>query len=251
MFNFSKNITKIVTIFVDIFLCLSASYISISIRQNSFNYINLDFYFLLFLYFIPVLIFLPIFILRGNYNNIIRYSSLDDFIDIGFNILICAFIYLSILIYFKMPFIPRSIGILHPVIFYNLLIIFRYIIALVYKNEINQNTLNKVKKNTLIYGAGEAGVKLLADLKTSNEYKIYGFIDDNKEKIGRNIHGLKIYDKYQIAQIISKYNIEIVILALPSIGFNSRKKIIENLISFPVKVISVPMYADIVSGKDL
>ena len=75
----------------------------------------------------------------------------------------------------------------------------------------------------MIYGAGEAGVKLLADLKTGNEYKIYGFIDDNKEKIGRNIHGLKIYDKYQIAQIISKYNIEIVILALPSIGLIQEK----------------------------
>ena len=249
MFNLSKNLTKIITIFVDIFLCLIASYISISIRQNSLSNINFEFYNLLFLYFIPVLIFLPIFFIRGNYNSIIRYSSLDDFTDLAFNILICAFIYLSILIYFKMPSIPRSIGILHPVIFYNLLIIFRYIIAFIYRNENIQSSKSKIKKNALIYGAGEAGVKLLTDLKSNKEYKIFGFIDDNRQKIGRNIHGYKIFGKHQIEQIILKKNIEIVILALPSISLKSRKKIIELLLNYPVKVISVPTYADIVSGK--
>ena len=249
MFNLSKNLTKIITIFVDIFLCLIASYISISIRQNSLSNINFEFYNLLFLYFIPVLIFLPIFFIRGNYNSIIRYSSLDDFTDLAFNILICAFIYLSILIYFKMPSIPRSIGILHPVIFYNLLIIFRYIIAFIYRNENIQSSKSKIKKNALIYGAGEAGVKLLTDLKSNKEYKIFGFIDDNRQKIGRNIHGYKIFGKHQIEQTILKKNIEIVILALPSISLKSRKKIIEFLLNYPVKVISVPTYADIVSGK--
>ena len=249
MFNLSKNLTKIITIFVDIFLCLIASYISISIRQNSLSNINFEFYNLLFLYFIPVLIFLPIFFIRGNYNSIIRYSSLDDFTDLAFNILICAFIYLSILIYFKMPSIPRSIGILHPVIFYNLLIIFRYIIAFIYRNENIQSSKSKIKKNALIYGAGEAGVKLLTDLKSNKEYKIFGFIDDNRQKIGRNIHGYKIFGKHQIEQTILKKNIEIVILALPSISLKSRKKIIELLLNYPVKVISVPTYADIVSGK--
>ena len=249
MFNLSKNLTKIITIFVDIFLCLIASYISISIRQNSLSNINFEFYNLLFLYFIPVLIFLPIFFIRGNYNSIIRYSSLDDFTDLAFNILLCAFIYLSILIYFKMPSIPRSIGILHPVIFYNLLIIFRYIIAFIYRNENIQSSKSKIKKNALIYGAGEAGVKLLTDLKSNKEYKIFGFIDDNRQKIGRNIHGYKIFGKHQIEQTILKKNIEIVILALPSISLKSRKKIIEFLLNYPVKVISVPTYADIVSGK--
>lgn len=249
MLKWYNNFSKILTLFVDIILCLCSSYIAISIRKESFNPINFEFINLLFLYIIPVVIFIIIFLIRRSYSNIIRYSLLDDFIYLGFNILICAFIYLSILIYFKMPSIPRSIGILHPIIFYNLLVIFRYSVVLLYKNSEYKNNIDEIKNKVLIYGAGDAGAKLLSILKSTNDYDIYGLIDDDQRKIGRRIQGYKIYNKNKIRKIISDKNIESIILALPSIGLNNRKKIIEFLIELPVKVLSVPSYSEIVSGK--
>ena len=247
--NFNFRQITIFIIIVDVLISLIASYLSISIRTFSFENINFDLEYIFYLYILPAIIILFIFFLRGGYSNILKYNSLDDFLDIGFNVLLYAFIYLAILIYLKLPFLPRSIGILHPLIFYNLMIIFRYAVVISNRGSIKVNEKTESQSKTLIYGAGEAGVKLYSDLRFRNDYQIVGFIDDNTNIIGRSISGLKIHGKNDLKNLIYSKKIKIIILALPSIGLSERKKIINFLVNFPVKVISVPMYADIVSGR--
>ena len=49
------------------------------------------------------------------------------------------------------------------------------------------------KKNILVYGAGEAGRQLVVSLKNNPEFKVVGFIDDNKQLEKKILLGQTIY----------------------------------------------------------
>ena len=82
--------------------------------------------------------------------------------------------------------------------------------------------------NTVIYGAGDAGMITLNALEqdTSANYNVVAFIDNSSQKIGKSINGIsvlnpnKIFDK----EFISKYNIQLIIFAIPSLDNEEKTK---------------------------
>ena len=72
-------------------------------------------------------------------------------------------------------------------------------------------------RKVLIVGAGEAGVLVLSELRKNMNYDIVGFIDDDEAKKGMSIRGKKIFGgKEKIEDIVVKYGVEEIILAMPS-----------------------------------
>jgi len=87
------------------------------------------------------------------------------------------------------------------------------------------------KERTLIAGAGDAGEQLLRNIlnSQSSSYLPLGFVDDNPNKKGVQIHGLKVLGKIDdIPQIVKEENLEGLIIALPSAGSGAIKKAVEN-----------------------
>ncbi len=84
------------------------------------------------------------------------------------------------------------------------------------------------KKRILIVGAGEAGRNILAEYKKKGLFKsIIGFIDDDKYKVGKIFNGKMIYGtSSQIHDIIYKYNINEILLAMPSEGAGTINRIV-------------------------
>lgn len=76
---------------------------------------------------------------------------------------------------------------------------------------------NKVK-NTMIIGAGCAGQLILSDIYKSNaDYCVKCFIDDDNSKWNRYIHSIPVVGgRNNIVQACQDYNIDIILLALPS-----------------------------------
>src|ERR1035441_5368666 len=75
------------------------------------------------------------------------------------------------------------------------------------------------KKRTLIYGAGDAGVTLLREIRQNPAlaYQIVGFIDDAPAKAGRFIHGERVFGNgAALPSIVASQTIETVLIALPS-----------------------------------
>ena len=74
------------------------------------------------------------------------------------------------------------------------------------------------RKNVLIYGAGEAGRQLVFSLKNNTEFKVIGFLDDNKDLHQKVFSGKIVYSSSNLEKLIVSKNINLVFLAIPSIG---------------------------------
>lgn len=75
------------------------------------------------------------------------------------------------------------------------------------------------KSRTLIYGAGDTGVSLLAEIRRASTlpYHAVGFIDDNPQKAGLAIHGAKVLGNGEgLAAVAKRHQIDTVLIAVPS-----------------------------------
>ena len=90
---------------------------------------------------------------------------------------------------------------------------------------INENPKNKKITKALVYGCGQSGRQLVRAMQDSPEILIKGFLDDNNDKHGFFIDGKPIYSPNKLQKIIKKNNINLILLALPSIERKERKKL--------------------------
>ena len=117
------------------------------------------------------------------------------------------------------------------------------------KSEKNLENLDDNKSRVLIYGAGSAGVQLASALNNSNKLQSVGFIDDNKDLQGSSISGLKISAVDDIENLIIKYKVNEVLIAIPSASRSDRFNIIDKLERYPVMVRTLPGLTEIAQGK--
>ena len=117
------------------------------------------------------------------------------------------------------------------------------------KSEKNLENLDDNKSRVLIYGAGSAGIQLASALNNSNKLQSVGFIDDNKDLQGSSISGLKISPVDDIENLIIKYKVNEVLIAMPSASRSDRFNIIDKLERYPVMVRTLPGLTEIAQGK--
>ncbi|MGL5532176.1 MAG: polysaccharide biosynthesis protein, partial [Plesiomonas shigelloides] len=101
----------------------------------------------------------------------------------------------------------------------------------------------------LIYGAGASGRQLQLALNQGQEYVPVAFVDDEPALRNAVIQGVSVYPPTAIADLISRYEIKKVLLAMPSASRNVRQAVINRLEPFSCEVLSIPGMADLVAGQ--
>ncbi|MEH6992335.1 nucleoside-diphosphate sugar epimerase/dehydratase [Neobacillus drentensis] len=109
----------------------------------------------------------------------------------------------------------------------------------------------KVKKRTLIIGAGSAGMLVARHLKHSNGELIpVAFIDDDKQKQHLEILGLPVLGGLNILKdAVKDLMIENIIIAIPSLNKRELHNIYEECSKTKVNTQMMPMFEDLVTGK--
>lgn len=105
---------------------------------------------------------------------------------------------------------------------------------------------------TLIVGAGRAGEFLVRDLirKGQDSYWPVGFIDDDRSKFGKEIHGIRIMGRTRdIPLIVRRLDIEMVILAIPTANPKNLKRITELCQEANVPCRIVPSLEKLITGR--
>ena len=110
------------------------------------------------------------------------------------------------------------------------------------------------RTRTLIYGAGDAGVALLRDLKQnpSLNYDVCGFVDDSPRKYGLVLHGTRVLGKgSDLTAIVRKQKANLVLIAIPSGSGPQMKAILEKCTAAAIRYKTIPGLADIIDENGL
>jgi FlaA1/EpsC-like NDP-sugar epimerase len=123
-----------------------------------------------------VILAIPIFWLSGLYRTIFRYSGSGIIFSVAIAVIIFGLLYFCVFGLYQVKGVPRSIGILQPILLFFAVSSSRLLVKFILGTSISKK--NKSTKATLIYGAGSAGRQLANSLDTSIDYKVVGFLDD-------------------------------------------------------------------------
>lgn len=108
-------------------------------------------------------------------------------------------------------------------------------------------------KNTIIVGAGEGGRILYNSFlgsKTAQDIRVVGFVDDDPNKQNIYLSGKKVLGKLKdLPELIQKYDIQMVTIAIPSLSRKKLRKLFELVESSHVKVNTMPSMEELASGK--
>ena len=241
--NLPRYAKRIIAIITDIGLCILCTWLAFYLRLEKFIQIN-DITILAVV--ISIFLAIPIYWLSGMYKTMFRFAGSSIILTVFIATFVYSLLYFAVISIYGIQGIPRSIGILQPVLLFLVILSSRMTIKYLLLSSFDNS---KNKKNILIYGAGSAGRQLLTSLENNLEMKVDGFLDDNPQFHKQIVLGKTVYDPKRIDRLIKNKNIEMVLLALPLINRQKRNKIIEGLNKYKLTVKTLPSIQDIVDGK--
>lgn len=145
--------------------------------------------------------------------------------------------------------LPRSILVLDTLLTLFLMVAVRLLVRWLIYNAVTQAESDSQQENVVIYGAGEAGSQLAHALSSENKYKVVGFVDDNSQLHNQIIHGVKIHSPKKLPELVKKYEIDSILLAIASAGKQRNREVIEGLQNLGVEIKTIPGISEIISGR--
>jgi FlaA1/EpsC-like NDP-sugar epimerase len=185
----------------------------------------------------------------GLYRGVWRFASLPDLLRIvkaiGLGVSLLA---VGLFLATRMHGIPRSIFPLYAV----LLLLALGGPRLLYRWFKDRRIYTLSSRNTLVVGAGRAGEMLVRDLLRNPDfgYQPLGFIDDDVDKKGREIHGVRVLgDSTKIERLCERLNVGMVLLAIPSASSEQMRQLVEHCERANVPMKTLPGIKDLPSGR--
>ena len=241
--SFPRYLKKLILLFLDISLCAITVWLAFYLRTGQFvSFFDGPF----FIIIISAVIAIPVFYYKGLYHMLLRHSDWSVIKPVTKAIIIYSIFFFSIIVIFSFKNVPRTIGIIQPILFYIIILISRSFVYYWLSNNPKKKNSNELR--VLIYGAGEAGRKLLANFSNNNEVKIFGFLDDNVDLQGSVLNNKKIFSLNKLEDLIKDKDITHVFIAIPSVSRFSRNQIIKKLNEYSLIVRMVPSLMDLANG---
>lgn len=241
LLSLSRKSKRIFMVVFDIVAIPASLWIALVVRTGDIEPYTEHLKFVLPITLVTTLI---VFAYMGVYKAVLRFVG-TEFVWMMIKGISISALALGVSIYLlKLNGFPRSV----PFIYWMLAILFvgggRFLAQAFF-----QSSGKSRKKSAIIYGAGVAGHKLSVMLANNPNLKPICFVDDNEALSGSFINGLRVYPANDIKNVIEQFDIEQVLLAIPSATQERRRIILSDLESLPVHIFTVPGVDDIVSGR--
>lgn len=246
LLNLPRSAKRLVALSVDASLCIVSLWLALYLRLGEFVYLDAQ--------YAPALtaslvLSLPIFVFSGLYRAIFRYSGWPALMTVAKAVALYGIIYATIFTVIGVSGIPRTVGLIQPILLFMLIGISRggayYWLGGEYKRRVGASS----KERILIYGAGAAGRQIAAALSGNRDMKVVGFIDDDKKLKGQVLNGLTIYHRKRLREQAERLHVTHVLLAIPSASQKRRQEIIEYIRSLKLSVRTLPSVTEIAQGK--
>jgi len=240
-----SRVTKVLLIMaLDTAMSVTAMWMAFSLRLDTWHWpVEMQWV----AYVLAPVLAIPVFIRFGLYRAIFRYTGLAALVATAQAVAIYGILLCILLQWQQWAGIPRTIGLLQPLIFLVLVGVSRALARFWLSNP--GKVARNVEGRLLIYGAGAAGVQTATAMSVTGQYKLIGFIDDDETKVRRSINGVPVFGPNQLPQLVNQHQVSDILLALPSASRERRNTIIESLRGLPVHVRTLPAWADLASGR--
>jgi FlaA1/EpsC-like NDP-sugar epimerase len=145
--------------------------------------------------------------------------------------------------------IPRSVLVLNPLLLILMMGGSRFTYRL-WKERGLYGGIRLRGEPVLVLGAGDAAASLSRELSKSSDWRLVGFLDDNTARHGRTLNGIRVLGGLDsLAEWAGRLGVQQVIIAMPSSSHQQRKRAIQLCNAAGVKVLTVPSFDDLMSGK--
>ncbi|MGC9383825.1 MAG: polysaccharide biosynthesis protein [Kosmotogaceae bacterium] len=118
---------------------------------------------------------------------------------------------------------------------------------LFYRSRRGESSSRKI----LIIGAGDAGTSIADEIIRNPPFgKVMGFLDDSPRKQKKKIHGIPVLGHTEkTMEIIKNYNVELVIIAMPSVESKEIRRIMKYIDRDKVRVQILPALTELMDMK--
>lgn len=184
------------------------------------------------------------------YRGLWRFSSLNDVTRI-LRAVICATVLVIPLLYMMtiLQHIPRSILPLYSILLVMLLCAGRLLLRDHWDKRNKGIDVNKIQR-VLIIGAGQAGEGLVRELKRTQSYLPVGLVDDDANKNGLEVHGVRVLGGIEeIAALTKLHQIDLIFIAVPSARSVVMRSIVNQCELCKVPFRTLPGIHEIASGR--
>ena len=243
--NLQRVYKQIIMSFIDLFLILCSLYFAFILRLGEpfpVEYLLPSWW----VFMLTPIIMIPLFIRLGMYRSVLQYIGIKVIYTTFNATTISCLIIGFFMMFFRESNMPRSVIPIFWFIINVTAISSRFVFkGFLYSWESFENS----RKNTIIYGAGDAGVQLEESLRKSDSFLPIAFIDDDKNKQGTILNYLEVFPVNQIDSLIKNKDAKVLLFAVPSASDKLRADILKRLTKFPIEVKLLPSINNIVNGN--
>ena len=124
----------------------------------------------------------------------------------------------------------------------------------VFRRAVKYSEVEKLSdvKNVLIIGAGSGGALVSSEYKKFPHLgkRVVGFIDDDRQKLGTYVNGIKVYgNRNNIVSVAKERNVDEIVIAIASIKEGVLKGIVEKCKEAKAQVKIMPGVSEMIDGK--
>ncbi|MDI6743625.1 MAG: nucleoside-diphosphate sugar epimerase/dehydratase, partial [Smithella sp.] len=201
---------------------------------------------------------LILFLASGLYRGMWRYTGIHDFWLLARTTVLSTLLIVSVILYMtRFEGYSRAVFIMDGFLTFLFAGGVRMLIRTYYASYANAMKFPGFAdaihlKKILIIGAGDAGEKILREIKENYllDYEVVGFVDDDPAKQGRSIHGVRVLGNIQrIDKIVSKKDVQEMLIAIPSASGDQLRKIVEGCRKCNVSYKVLPGIGELIDGK--
>lgn len=201
------------------------------------------------LFLLAPLIAILVFRNYGLYQSVIRYLGLQAMIQLAKAVVVYVVILAILSFLLPQAGVPRSVIPIHGALALLAIGATRGLARIwLTKANIDLHGTHK-RKSVAIYGAGAAGMQLANALAHSRELLPVAFLDDDKRLHRNRLGELEVFAPQQLHELIARFGVTEVLLAIPSAPRQRRSEIIDLLEALPVQVRTLPALSDLAEGK--
>ncbi len=249
-----KDWRRSAVVFLDIVMIVFTFWLAFWIRFLEQGFFFYE-YFVIFKQTLPLvtIVYLFSFIFFGLYKGLWQYASVKELLRIFKAVAIGSFLTVGAMVFIlNLRGFPRSVYIIHP------LLLFLFVGASrfggrIFKHISPSSFLNiSDLKQVILVGAGDAGEMIVRESlrHPENGYRIVGFVDDNPEKVNKDIHGVKILGLIEtLPEMVKRKSVDEIVITVPSASREQIRRIIHICDETKVPFKITPSLSDVIGGK--